>query len=115
METTLILKHILPHEIVEHFDLTGINAEGGKLFFSLDEKPIPPPEHSDKHLVSKGFVPTVQILDFPIREKAVFLQVRRRKWEDKETGKTYTRDWDLKAKGTSYTVEFASFLKELLG
>ena len=115
MENTLILKHILPQEIVEHFDLIGIDTRGEQLYFSLDEKHIPPPEHSDKQLESKGFLPPVQISDFPIREKAVILYVRRRKWKDKKTGKTYTRSWELKAEGTSYTKEFASFLKEILG
>lgn len=115
MEKEVILKHILPKEFVEYFDLIGIESKGDQLVFSLDEKNIIPPEHEDKNLESKGFVPPVQILDFPIRDKAVILRVRRRKWKNKETGKTYTRSWELKADGTSYTKEFAFFLKGILG
>ena len=111
MEQTDILKHILPKEFVEHFDLVGIKSEGDKLLISLDEKNISPPEHQDKELESKGFVPAINILDFPIRDKSVILLVRRRKWRDKKTGKTYTRIWELKAEGTSYTKEFGVFLK----
>lgn len=110
-----ILKHILPKEFVEYFDLIGIDSSFDQLFFSLDEKNVTPPEHEEKDLESKGFVPSVKIIDFPIRDKQVILHVRRRKWMDKETGQTYTRNWELKAEGTSYTKEFAAFLKGILG
>jgi len=111
MESQEILKYILPKEFVLHFDLINIKTEGDQLVFSLDEKNVKPPEHNMKELESKGFVSSIQILDFPIRDKGVILKVRRRKWKDKQTGKTYTRDWNLKEKGTSYTKEFAFFLK----
>lgn len=111
MKTEDILKHILPKEFVEYFDLISIKEGSEQLTISLDEKFVPPPEHSDKSLESKGFLPTTSLNDFPIRNRRVILQIRRRKWIDKETGKTYTRDWELKAKGTNYTKEFASFLK----
>lgn len=114
MKQEEILKHILPKEFVEYFDLIGIDSIGDQLSFSLDEKNITPPEHEEKELESKGFLPSVQIIDFPIRDKRVILGVRRRKWRDKKTGKTYTRNWELKAEGTSYTKEFAAFLKGVL-
>lgn len=113
MESQEILKHILPEEFVLHFDLTNMKTEGEQLVFTLDEKNEKPPEHHDKELESKGFLESIQILDFPIRDKGVILRVRRRKWKDKQTGKTYTRDWNLKEKGTSYTKGFAAFLKEI--
>ncbi len=115
MDQIEILKHILPKEFVEHFDLTDIKQIEGQLVFCLDEKKVFPPEHTDKPLENKGFVPATQITDFPIRDKRVILIVRRRKWRDLNTGKTYTRDFDIKAKGTSYTKEFAAFLKGIPG
>ena len=111
MKQEEILKHILPKGLTDHFDLTGINSTGDQLVFDIDEKMIPPPEHIEKELESKGFLPAIQITDFPIRDKHVILRVSRRKWRDKKTGKTYTRNWDIKAKGTSYTKEFGTFLK----
>ena len=61
----------------------------------------------------KGFDEAVHIQDFPIREKAVYFIVRRRKWIDKQTSKVYMTNWNLTANGTSYTKEFAAFLKEI--
>ena len=54
---------------------------------------------------------TVQ--DFPIRGKNVYLYITRRRWFDPETNKVITRDWNLVAKGTRITSEFATFLKEI--
>ena len=38
------------------------------------------------HLHSKGFFPEIEVQDFPIRGKAVYLRVKCRRWEDPETG-----------------------------
>ena len=116
MEIEKILKYLLPQEIQDFFDLINIEEDNtGRLLLYLDEKAIKPKEHSDKELISKGFDEPVKIQDFPIRDKAVYIIVRRRKWIDKSTGKIYSTTWNLTAKGTGYTSEFAAFLKELFG
>jgi hypothetical protein len=116
MELELVTKYLLPDEIDNYFNLVSIEEKAGDiLYLFLDERPIKPQEHSDKELISKGFHPKVTIQDFPLRGRAVYLIVRTRKWKDKSTGKVYSTQWDLTAKGTSYTAEFAAFLKELLG
>jgi hypothetical protein len=116
MDTDKILKYLLPVEIQDFFDLVNIEEDNtGRLLLYLDEKAIKPLEHSDKDLVSKGFDEPVRIQDFPIRDKATYIIIRRRKWIDKTTGKIYSTNWNLTAKGTGYTKEFAAFLKELLG
>ncbi len=61
-------------------------------FFFLEEKPSIPQEHSHLHLHSKGFFPEIEVQDFPVRGKAVYLRIKRRRWEDPETGQTYSRD-----------------------
>jgi hypothetical protein len=43
------------------------------------------------------------------------LHVRRRKWLVKSSGNIISRNWDLMAKGTHFTKEFAIFLKDILG
>ena len=110
-----LLQYLLPNEIQLYFDL--VNIEKGTnncLLFYLDEKLIKPSEHIEKELVSNGFDEAIEVQDFPLRDKAVYFSVRRHKWKDKQTGKIYTTNWDLTANGTSYTKEFAAFLKEFL-
>lgn len=115
MEIEQLLCYLLPQEIFEYFDLVAIQERENQLELSLDEKPIKPIAHSDKELALYGFDEAVRIQDFPIRERSVYFIVRRRKWRDKNTGKIYSTQWNLTAGGTSYTKEFADFLKELFG
>jgi hypothetical protein len=64
-------------------------------------------------LCSKGLFPEIQVQNFPIRDKAVFLNIKRRRREDPDLRKTYSRDWQLVASGTRITAGFGTFLKEL--
>ena len=113
MDTQDLLKHFLPEGILDYFELTQVRDTNDKLTLVLEEKPLLPDEHSHRKLHSKGFYPIVDIQDFPIRKKACFLQVKRRRWLDVDTGEVFSRDWHLVAKGTRMTNEFALFLKGL--
>ncbi|WP_445297855.1 ISAon1 family transposase N-terminal region protein [Flavobacterium oreochromis] len=48
-----------------------------------------------------------------MREYKVYLHIKRRRWLNLSTNKVVFRDWNLVAKGTRLTQEFASFLKEI--
>lgn len=115
MKTEDLLRYLLPQELFEHFDLISINEVGSELELRLDEKQIKPIEHKDKDLISYGFEKPIRIQDFPIRERGVRFIIRRRKWFENATGKTYSKRFDLTAHSTSYTKEFADFLKEVFG
>ena len=116
MELEKLLRHLLPKELFEYFDLVSIQEPNTKeLNLYLDEKKTSPPEHKDKSLISYGFDEPVKVQDFPLRKKSVYLIVRRRKWQEKGTGKIYSRSWDITAGGSSYSKEFADFLKGLFG
>jgi len=108
-----ILSMFLPKGILDYFDFTDYSDMGSYYVFSLEEKNTIPDEYSSLALVSKGFYPEIVITDFPVRDRTVYLKVKRRRWEDKTDGKTYSRDWKLVAAGTRITAEFGSFLKEL--
>ncbi len=110
-----LLSYQLPKGVLDYFELVSVKQEEDKLVLQLDELNKKPLTHQDKSLESKGFLPAVRLEDFPIREHMVYLLVRRRKWIDKQTGKTVINTYDLSADGTSYTQEFGVFLKELVG
>lgn len=108
-----VLSLFLPKGMLDYFDLTTYSDMGSYYVFCLEEKNIIPDEYSCISLVSKGFYPEIVITDFPVRDRTVYFKVKRRRWEDKTTGKTYNRDWKLVANGTRITAEFGSFLKGL--
>jgi hypothetical protein len=109
-----LIKYVLPHEVIDYFELIDIKIEEEALHLYLDELNIVPKVYEQLSLSSNGFYEESLIKDFPLRDKKVLLHVRRRRWVD-ETGKSYSRDWDLVASGTRYSKEFASFLKEVFG
>lgn len=111
----VLLQAILPQEVFNYFEITQVIIEDSRLDVHLDELHQIPEEFSSEKLTSKGFQSAIVIQDFPIRERAVFLHVRKRKWLVSSTGQVVSRDWDLVAKGARYTKGFASFLKELFG
>lgn len=115
-DTLLFLARLLlPADLLDCFDIVSIDTQDDKLTIHLDEQNIPPVSSSDHHLESKGFLTSVEIRDFPIRDRKVTLCVRRRKWLDKETGTILCNSFKLTASGTRHSHEFASFLKGLLG
>jgi transposase len=109
---TLLIEALLPKELFQYFEIVNVIVQDKTIDVYLDEKNVPPPECK---YVSKGFHEIKVIQDFPIRDKAVYHHIRRRKWKDEKTGEVVSKSWDLTAKGTRYTKDFASFLKELLG
>lgn len=108
------LSLFLPSGILDYFTLvSGVSQETCFILY-LEENPAIPSELCHLPLHSKGYLPEIEIQDFPIRGKAVYLRIKRRRWEDPTTGQTYSRDWSLVATGTRITAEFGAFLKELL-
>lgn len=110
-----LLKALLPVEIFSYFEITQVQVCADRLDVYLDELNLPPLEYQNQKLLSKGFYPAAEVQDFPIRERAVFLHVRRRKWQDEFTGHIVSNTWDTVAEGTRYTKGFASFLKDVFG
>ena len=110
-----LVKLLLPAELFDYFLITRLVVEDRAVTVFLDELDIKPTFYSDQKLTSKGFHAESIIQDFPIRNKAVFLHVRRRRWLIESTGEVVSRDWQLVAQGTRYTKSFADFLKGLFG
>ena len=99
--------YLLPEGLLTYFDVIGVNDSKHEIQISLDEKN----NIDDPVLESKGFCPTVQVNDFPIRGKSLILNIRRRRWINKESNAYVQRDFDIVAEGTRITQEFATFLK----
>lgn len=110
-----LLKMILPETISEYFELVSIKKDDDKevMDLYLQEVNTIPVEYSSFRLTSKGFFEEATIQDFPIRGYKVFLHVKRRRWLNEDSGDVVYRNWDVIAKGTRITKDFAAFLKEI--
>lgn len=108
-----LLKLVLPELLIEHFELVKNQTINETLHIYFEEKKQIPTEFNHLQIVSKGFLNEITIEDFPLRGKYVYLHVKRRRWTDKVSGAILQRDWNLVAKGTRMTSDFAAFLKEI--
>lgn len=113
MDSVELLKFMLPDFLLDNFEIiSALNSEQN-LHLYFEEKSKPPKEFDSLELVSKGFLDEITIQDFPLRGKFVFLHIKRRRWTNKTNAEIVKRDWQLVAKGTRMTQEFAAFLKEI--
>jgi transposase len=110
-----LITALLPEEIFQYFELIRVDVEDKFINVHLDEQNVPPFDYKKEKLSSKGFHESSVFQDFPIRGKAVYLHVRRRKWQIESSGKIVSNKWDLSAKGSRYTKDFATFLKGVFG
>ena len=108
------IAHFLPGGLLEYFEVSEVKETPSQIEVYLTEKNLHPVEYQKDKLTSKGFFDPVTIQDFPIRGKACFLKVKRRRWFNESTHEVVYRNWELVAKGTRMTKEFASFLKAVV-
>jgi len=111
MKTQEILSILLPSGIEQYFELIKVESKTDSYVFYLEERNIKPENYLQSQLESKGFYEPATVQDFPLRGKACFYNIKRRRWLIKTTGEIISRDWNLVAKGTRMTTEFATFLK----
>ena len=110
-----LVKLLFPREMLDFFEVVGYEESGEEVIVRLDERDR---IHKKKpgHIYEKNdFLPAARITDFPLRDRKLTLIVRRRRWRDVTTGAIVSNDYELVAKGTRHSVEFAAFLKEVLG
>ncbi len=106
---------LLPAGILRYFQVSDVVKKDKEYMIFLEELNIHPEQYKGHKLTSKGFYEPVTIQDFPLRGKACFLKVKRRRWLNEDTGQIVMRDWDIVAKGTRMTRDFAVFLKGIIG
>lgn len=106
-----LIKLLLPEGILDYFDVKHVSTADGVINIYLEELNSIPAEFQGHKLTSKGFFEEIKVQDFPIRGKTSYLYIKRRRWLNESTGDTVYRDWELVAKGTRLTKDFAAFLK----
>jgi hypothetical protein len=113
-----IIGYFLPAGILEYFTITKLEEKKAKsgndidLHIELEEKNNIPSGYDSNEYESKGFYPVKTIQDFPIRGKAVYLSIKRRRWRHKANKNDIIHnDYSLFAEGSKLTKELSDFLK----
>lgn len=106
---------LLPEDMVEFFEVVQVEKTKETLDVTLEERDNGVEGYQMDQLRPNGFYDESVIRDYPVRGRKMSFHVKRRRWVDKETGKSVSRQWNLVAEGTRFSKEFAAFLKDMLG
>jgi hypothetical protein len=114
---TSLINHFLPKNLLEHFSITGISelceVKSKQVYFeiSLEENNKILRDVDITQYESKGLT-EITLQDFPIRGKAVYLKIKRRRWRHKTNPSIIIRnDFSFVAEGSGFTQELSDFLK----
>ena len=110
------LNYFLPEKLLEHFAITNVKELGcvttKKMFLQihLEEINTIPLGYDPNQYESKGFYPAKTIQDFPVRGKAVYLVIKRRRWRHKDRkDEIIYNDYSFIAEGLKLTKELSFF------
>lgn len=108
----------LPEDLLDHFDVISVLELGDcstkKMIFEihLEEKNQLPSHYKKEDYESKGFYSSKRVQDFPIRGKALYLVIKRRRWRLKQDKKAEIKsNYSFISEGSKLTKEIADFLK----
>ena len=112
-----LLEEFLPGFLLDYFDIIDFKKLGDietkAMIFEihLDEKNEIRKDVSSDFYESKGFLPASKVQDFPIRGKALYLVIRRRRWRHKVSKREINNDYSFVSKGAKLTEDISDFLK----
>jgi hypothetical protein len=116
-----LLLQLFPSELTNYFSISyfeilcSLETKEEYWVVEFEEKNELPEGYSTKDYESKGFMESRLIQDFPLRGRAVYLRVKKRRWRHKDTGEIIKRDFSFMADGSKFTQELSDFLKEAGG
>ena len=114
-----LLRICVPSELLDYFDFlylgefVTLNTKESGILIHLEEKNILPLGYEPLEFESKGFMNASIVQDFPLRGKAIYYSIRKRRWRHKtESNKIISRDFSFLADKTRMTADLADFLKD---
>ena len=113
-----LLSVLFSDEIASNFVIKEVKEYPEHIEIKLEElKELVPCELSreEEEVVLDGFCNPLDLQSFPMKGKAVYLKLYRRRWKAAGTKKHYSNSYDLHQKGVKATKEFSSFLKDAFG
>lgn len=116
-----LLESLFPKELTQYFCIShheilcSLSTKEEYWLITFEEKNELPDGYLTTDYESKGFMESKLIQDFPLRGRAVYLRIKKRRWRHKITGTIIKRDFTFVADGSKFTKELSDFLKEASG
>jgi predicted transcriptional regulator len=112
-----LLKLIVPKEITDNFELIEIVERTNMITLSFEEFSSRIPKALiGKEVVLDGYLNQLELQTFPLKDKTVYIALRRRRWKEKgDNTQSFSNTYALHVEGMKTTKEFGAFLKEEFG
>ncbi len=112
-----IIELLAPGEINKNFGVVTVNEEKESITITFEEMAnLIPQGLKGKDAVLDGFLNPTGFQTFPLKDKTVYLSVKRRDWKERgKTDKSYHNTYNLHRQRMKTTNEFGDFLKEEFG
>jgi len=112
-----LLKLIVPKEVTDNFELIEIVEKTNMITLSFEEITSRVPKALlGKEVVLDGYLNQLELQTFPLKDKTVYIALRRRRWKEKgDNTKSFSNTYELHVEGMKTTKEFGAFLKEEFG
>lgn len=111
-----LMSLLIPEDLIDNFEIGKLIKRKSYYELRIEEREdLIPQELKEKQVVLDGFCNPIELQGFPIKGKALYIKVYRRKWKEKGSNKHYSNKYDLHYEGMKSTKEFGDFLKETFG
>lgn len=113
-----LLHQLFPHGLTDYFTISGydilcsLETKEEYWVIEFEERNEIPSGYAVEEYESKGFMESKLIQDFPLRGRAVYLRVKKRRWRHKTTQEIIKRNFSFMADGSKFTQELSDFLKD---
>jgi hypothetical protein len=112
----LFPKELTDYFCISHYEiLCSLETKEEYWIIEFEEKNDIPNGYPASEYESKGFMESKLIQDFPLRGRAVYLRIKKRRWRHKTSQATLKRDFSFIADGSKFTQELSDFLKDASG
>ena len=102
---------LIPKEWRSYFELTKLTEKNKEMNIVLTEKKecIPNPLSGIEHVLN-GYMEPIEIIDFPLRGKLMYITFLRRRWKKRGENESYFNTYTFHRPGMKTTNEFGDFL-----
>lgn len=107
---------IIPEEMLNSFELSDVQESVDSIELELREcKELIPDRLKGADVVLDGFCNPIELQSFPLKGKATFIRLYRRRWKQRGSNQHESNIYDFADSGTKATRMFGAFLKGSFG
>jgi hypothetical protein len=111
-----LMRMLLPEDYIKNFNIERIIERKETWEIQLYEKEeLIPVQLKCKQVIKLGFCNPIELQGFPVKGKALYIKIYRRRWKDAESLEIFDNPYDFHEEGMKATREFGVFLKEDIG